>query len=249
MAQSQRSGRCIKSDSRKRLLLGDAVEHLDAQHAPGGLGVDQLAHRAGRAGFGDVPPELQPPLPADVIAHQRADQAGADQPAHRVGGDDRAGDAQPEPHHAQHGAGAGIGVDGLGEAEDELLLPEEHGAEELETALAAPEGAANSYYFVRARRAGPRSDVYAAARVGDLERVRCAATQSIARRTVMIVQQRVLMTSGVRCHTLLPVRSATAHPSSCFMSLLFHRCLERAPKWLGKSGSLACAKWHSLSAK
>lgn len=160
--------------------MGDAVEHLNAQHAAGGLGADQLAHRARRAGFGDVPPELQPPQAADVIAHRRADQAGADQPAHHAGGDDRAGDVQPEPHRAQRGAEAGVGVDGLGEAEDELLLPEEHGAEELETALAAPEGAASSYYFVRARRAGPRSDVYAAARVGDLERVRCAATQYIA---------------------------------------------------------------------
>ena len=63
--------------------------------------------------------------------------------------------------------------------EDELLLPEEHEAEELETALAAPEDAGISYYFVRARKAGPRSDVYAAARVGDLERARCAPRVSV----------------------------------------------------------------------
>jgi len=54
--------------------------------------------------------------------------------------------------------------------DDELA---EVAAEELETALAEPEGAASSYYFVRARRSGPRSDLYAAARVGDLERARC----------------------------------------------------------------------------
>lgn len=54
----------------------------------------------------------------------------------------------------------------------------------METALAEPEGAASSYYFVRARRSGPRSDLYAAARVGDLERARCVplAVNSNARR-------------------------------------------------------------------
>lgn len=127
----------------------------------------------------------------DPNAEQPAGQPCAGQLARRVGAGehgavrDVGGGAAGRVAPGGNDAGRAVAADGAAQhagqqpqlqpaEEDELLLPEEHEAEELETALAAPEDAGISYYFVRARKAGPRSDVYAAARVGDLERARCA---------------------------------------------------------------------------
>ncbi|KAK9821294.1 hypothetical protein WJX81_002004 [Elliptochloris bilobata] len=76
---------------------------------------------------------------------------------------------QPATLDASHGAFGSVG-DGVGPGA---------GAGAAEVGGGVPRGtsygsddAGISYYFVRARKAGPRSDIYAAARVGDLERAR-----------------------------------------------------------------------------
>ena len=132
----------------------------------------------------------------DPDAEQPAGQPCAGQLARRVGAGEHGavhnvgGGAAGRVAAGGNDAGRVVAADGAAQQagqqpqlqpaeEDELLLPEEHEAEELETALAAPEDAGISYYFVRARKAGPRSDVYAAARVGDLERARCGPHASL----------------------------------------------------------------------
>ena len=131
------------------------MDHPDADQPAGQARAGELARRAGADQHG---------ASHDIDGGAaRRDAAGGIGAGRLVAGDEAAQQAghQPQLQPAE---------------EDELLLPEEHEAEELETALAAPEDAGVSYYFVRARKAGPRSDVYAAARVGDLERARYPTT-------------------------------------------------------------------------
>ena len=158
---------------------------LLAHFRRGGGARDAGRHGSARIGCAATV-AVRPAAAVDPEPEQPAGQPCAGQLARRVG----AGE-----HGAVHDTGGGAAgraaaggndaarvgaADGAAQhagqqpaEEDELLLPEEHEAEELETALAVPEDAGISYYFVRARKAGPRSDVYAAARVGDLERARC----------------------------------------------------------------------------
>ncbi|CAL5223847.1 g6430 [Coccomyxa viridis] len=66
--------------------------------------------------------------------------------------------------------------EGLNEEEDEVFLDTtmfDEDDEWLEGALAAPDDEDDDpYYFVQARRTGPKADIYHAARVGDLERIK-----------------------------------------------------------------------------